>query len=387
MIHIQPDIPRIIFLFSDTGGGHRSASEAIIEALQLQFPNRIDCVMVDIFRRYMPRPLNYVPEIYPPLSRMPDVWELGYRVSDDRRRKKLIDEISWPYLKSSLLRLIKENPCDLFVSVHQLANTPVIRALEGQNIPFVTVVTDMVSTHAFWYDQNARWVIVPTSAAFERGLALGLRPEQMEVVGLPVADRFCHPRADKLALRARLGWPQNLPVAILVGGGEGMGPLEKTARAINKARLPVALVIISGRNRRLKEKLEKQKWNIPVYIYGFVTEMPDMMSAADILITKAGPGTISEAFIAGLPLILYSKMPGQEDGNVDYVTSTGAGVWAPEPNLVVNALRQWVNSPEQQQAAAAVCRQLARPHAARRIAQILASCVGVTSEEPANANP
>jgi 1,2-diacylglycerol 3-beta-galactosyltransferase len=387
MIHIQPDIPRIIFLFSDTGGGHRSAAEAIIEAINLQFPKRVDSVMVDIFRRYMPRPLNYAPEIYPPLARMPDVWELGYRVSDDRRRKHLIDEITWPYLKTSLLRLIKENPCDLFVSVHQLVNTPVIHALEGQNIPFVTVVTDMVSTHAFWYDRKANKVIVPTRAAFERGLDLGLLPEQMEVVGLPVADRFCHPQENKQGLRTQLGWPQNLPVVVLVGGGEGMGPLEKTARAINRARLPITLVIITGRNRQLKTKLEKQKWNIPVIIYGFVTEMPDMMGAADILVTKAGPGTISEAFIAGLPMILYSKMPGQEDGNVDYVTSNGAGLWAPEPDLVVDALRQWVDHPDQHQAAAVVCRQLARPNAARRIAQVLASFVGVTNEESANANP
>ncbi len=74
--------------------------------------------------------------------------------------------------------------------------------------------------------------------------------------------------------------------------------------------------------------------------------MPDFMRASDCLITKAGPGTISEAFIAGLPMILYSYMPGQEDGNIDYVVNEGAGVWAPRPELVVSALRRWLNDPK-----------------------------------------
>ena len=84
---------------------------------------------------------------------------------------------------------------------------------------------------------------------------------------------------------------------------------------------------------------------IPTKIYGFVREMPEFMRAADILVTKAGPGTISEAFIAGLPMILYSRMPGQEDGNVTYVVEKGAGVWAPEADLVVDTLRSWLEQP------------------------------------------
>ncbi|MEI8132459.1 MAG: glycosyltransferase, partial [Leptolinea sp.] len=112
--------------------------------------------------------------------------------------------------------------------------------------------------------------------------------------------------------------------------------------------------------------------------YGFVRAMPDFMQAANVLVTKAGPGTICEAFIAGLPIILYSKMPGQEDGNVDYVVNEGAGVWAPEPEQVVAALQTWLNAPELRWQAAFECRRVARPNAAREIARILAGRVGVT---------
>jgi 1,2-diacylglycerol 3-beta-galactosyltransferase len=95
------------------------------------------------------------------------------------------------------------------------------------------------------------------------------------------------------------------------------------------------------------------------------------MNAADILVTKAGPGTISEAFIAGLPMILYSRLPGQEDGNVTFVASTGAGVWAPHTGELVATLRNWLTHPEQQEKAASISRSLARPDAAKQIARIL----------------
>jgi 1,2-diacylglycerol 3-beta-galactosyltransferase len=374
--------PRITFLFSDTGGGHRSAAEAIIEAIHLEFPDRFETDMVDIFRQYAPSPLHLAPDIYPTLSKMPRVWGLGYRMSDGKRRTKFVYQMLYPYLKPSLQRLLQGRRHDLIVSVHQLVNTPVLRAMENRRIPFVTVVTDMVSTHAAWYHSDADMVIVATEEARQRGLEMGLRPNQIEVVGLPVADRFCHPVADKLGLRRELGWPEGRPVALLVGGGEGMGPLEQMALAIDAARLPVSLVIVAGRNKAMQARLEAHPWQIPVKVYGFVRQMPDFMRAADVLVTKAGPGTICEAFIAGLPIILYSRMPGQEDGNVTYVVQKGAGIWAPEPAEVVRGLRRWLDHPSQMRQAARISHNLARPYASRQIACLLAQQIPVPSGVP-----
>jgi 1,2-diacylglycerol 3-beta-galactosyltransferase len=208
-----------------------------------------------------------------------------------------------------------------------------------------------------------------------------LSPEQLKVVGLPVAQRFSHLSKDKTALREKLGWEKDRPVVLLVGGGEGMGPLEQMAQAIDAAGLEVTLVIITGRNSRLKNRLEAYPWKIPVHIYGFVREMPDFMGASDFLVTKAGPGTISEAFIAELPIILYSKMPGQEDGNVYYVENEGAGVWAPHPDRVVEILREYLTHPEKRQKAVDACRRLAKPDAASNIAREIGRIVGLTETE------
>jgi 1,2-diacylglycerol 3-beta-galactosyltransferase len=105
--------------------------------------------------------------------------------------------------------------------------------------------------------------------------------------------------------------------------------------------------------------------------------MPDFMGAADILVTKAGPGTISESLITGLPMILYSRLPGQEDGNVAYVVSEGAGVWAPQPEKVIHALQTWIEHPKRREQAVEACRRIAHPQAANQIAKILAKYVGI----------
>jgi 1,2-diacylglycerol 3-beta-galactosyltransferase len=378
---LHPDTPHIVFLFSDTGGGHRSASEAIIEAIDLEFPNQMTHEMVDLFREYAPPPLNKAPEIYPPLSRLPTAWGFGYRQTNSPRRIRNINNMAWPYIRRSIYRLMEEHPGDLIVSVHPLMNTPVLRTFKKRKHPFITVVTDMVSTHAAWFDSRADLIIVPTESARQNGITCGVPPEKLQVIGLPVADRFCKKNEEPLEIRARLGWPQDIPIILLVGGGEGMGPLEKTAHAIDDAKLEAALVIITGRNRELKTRLEQRHWKIPISIYGFVHNMPDFMQASNVLVTKAGPGTISEACISGLPIILYSKIPGQEDGNVDYVVNEGAGVWAPEPEQVVATLHSWIKAPELRWQAASACRRIARPQAAREIARILAKHVGVTQAE------
>ncbi|HEX2981328.1 MAG TPA: galactosyldiacylglycerol synthase, partial [Anaerolineaceae bacterium] len=130
----RPKPAHVLILFSDTGGGHRSAAEAIIEAIKTDFPGQITTEMVDIFKDYAPYPLDLAPSIYPPLSHLPDVWGLGYHLSDGQRRTRLVTNLMWPYVRRSLRQLIRERPCDLIVSVHPLANMPVLRAL-GVNRP------------------------------------------------------------------------------------------------------------------------------------------------------------------------------------------------------------------------------------------------------------
>jgi 1,2-diacylglycerol 3-beta-galactosyltransferase len=217
---------RIVFLYSDTGGGHRSAAEAIIEALELEFPGYFDCVMVDFFEDYSPPPFNMAGPIYPVMSRMDHLWKFSFDVSDDPDRMRVIYSMFWPYIRLYLYRLIKKHPCDLFVSVHPLINIPLLRAMRRRNIrnPYIIVVTDLVSTHTAWFTNDATRVIVPTEQAIKKALQALIQPAKLKVIGLPVAERFRKAKENKEELRLELGWSQEKLTVLLVGGGEGMGP-------------------------------------------------------------------------------------------------------------------------------------------------------------------
>jgi 1,2-diacylglycerol 3-beta-galactosyltransferase len=375
----HPKRPHILFLFSDTGGGHRSATEAIIEAIHLEYGERIFTEKVDFFKEYAPPFFRKMPDWWPHIARPPQsyAYGLGFHLSDGPAQVRFMNDTAWPYVRKAARKLVEEHPSDLIVSLHPVAVAPMLRILGDHRPPFVTIVTDLVTTHALWFNPRADLCIVPTEGARKRALRYGMQPEQVKVIGLPVADRFCQQSCLREAIRDRLGWPQDQPVIVLVGGGEGMGPLEEIATAIANANLQAALVIITGRNHKLRERLTSRAWPMPTFVNGFVREMPDYMAAADILVTKAGPGTISEAFNAGLPLILYSRLPGQEEGNVTYVVEEAAGVWAPNSDQIVSVLQSWIEHPEQRAKAATACRRLARPQAARQIARTLAAKTGL----------
>lgn len=342
-------VKRILFLMSDTGGGHRAAAEAIRDALFIRYGKHNLLVdLVDVFKESF-FPLNYMPEFYPVwINNSKASWGIGYNLSNTRRRAKVLSRGMYLTSGHLLRRMVREYPADVIVSVHSVITRPTLYALHTlqKRPPFVTVVTDLVSTHMFWYDARVERCLVPTQAAYDRGLESGISPAQMRITGLPVHPQFMSELKDRDKARYELGWEQNIPTILMVGGGQGMGPLFDTARAINQQRLNCQLAIIAGRNAPLKARLEAAQWNQPTHIYGFVRDMPRLMSAGDMIVTKAGPGTICEAAIAELPMIISDAIPGQETGNIDYVVNNNAGVYAPTPDKVAATVTAWLQEGE-----------------------------------------
>jgi len=102
--------------------------------------------------------------------------------------------------------------------------------------------------HALWFNRKADLVIVPSEPARQNGLSIGLREDQLRLYGLPVSDRFCQPVGNKAVLKKQFGWEDGNPVVLMVAGGDGMGPMQTTAEAINASGLDVSMVLVAGRN-------------------------------------------------------------------------------------------------------------------------------------------
>jgi 1,2-diacylglycerol 3-beta-galactosyltransferase len=366
---------RILILMSDTGGGHRAAAEAIREALfRLYGQEAVFVDIVDVLRHYSPYPVKKFPEIYPWLvNNSKQSYAFVFKLTNQRARSRAVTRGVYIFLgiARGFKKMLREHPADVIVCVHPLLTQVMNPLMEfSQRPPFLIVVTDLVSGHVAWWDPRCDGCFVPTQPAFEAGRANHMKPAQMRVTGLPVHPHFAESLIDKASARQELGWDAELPTILMVAGGDGMGPVYKTVKAIDAKKLKCQLVVVAGRNKKLKEKLESGQWHQKTIVYPFVTNMPHLMAAADILVTKAGPATISEACIAGLPMIISDAIPGQEEGNVDYVIQNDAGVFAPSPEKVANAVETWLNKgPGELQRLAERARHLARPDAVWDIAR------------------
>lgn len=371
---------RILFLMSDTGGGHRASALAIGEAIEHLFPGRFEILIEDIWRDHTHWPINQMPQMYPWFSssgtrwwlllwqttRRPLFWQGIIRMTDLLTRRKM-------------LRFFNEIRPDIVVSVHPALNHLGVKWVKKTlpNVPFYTVITDMVTVHPSWVCPDVTRCVVSTPPAWEQAIAAGMPADKVAVCGQPVGLKFAdfsgeRPFRERPLLRERLGLDGERPCILIVGGGEGIGRVYDIARAIARSTVQAQLIIVAGRNKQLKKKLAAVTWEIPTQIHGFVQNMPELMGAADILVTKAGPGTISEAFIAGLPLIISGYIPGQERGNVDYVLENEAGAYAEDPAEIAQLIDNWLRpdnallSQMKQNAA-----RLARPQASLEIAQLL----------------
>lgn len=189
--------------------------------------------------------------------------------------------------------------------------------------------------------------------------------------------------ATKEKLRSDLGLKQNLPTVLIVGGGDGMGGIIQQAKAMGEKLSTKGIqdgktyqmVVVCGNNQNAKQVLSSCDWgeNVNVVVNGFVNNMDEWMRSSDVLVTKAGPGTIAEASICGLPCMLSSYLPGQEEGNVPFVQEAGFGTYSGNPVTIADTVSTWLSSPEMLSKMKEAALAAARPSATLDIARDLAA--------------
>lgn len=403
---------RCLMLISDTGGGHRASAEAlkdILESLgEQQLPGGVDVSVVDIWTDHAPwtaYPFHRIVRDYELLSRRATtsvfwraVWRLTYHISSRF--------LEWPWClhmwlacRRSFAQCIADEKPDLIVSLHPLCqNLPltVIPRLKrqqkiGSGTRFATVCTDLGSAHRAWFNKGVDACFVPSEPLLEIALERRVPRKKVMLHGLPVRRDFW--RASDAATRVesrraaieRLGLKPGMKTVLVLGGGNGASDLAKIVQA-TALRLgadcagKAQVVALCGRNEALRASLEKKRgaWKgVHVEVRGFTPDVSSYMEAADCLITKAGPGTIAEAAIRGLPTMLSSYLPGQEWGNVGFVEQHGFGLRGfgvngfSRPRMIAKTVAGWLADERELERMSAAALAVAAPHATELIAKDL----------------
>jgi 1,2-diacylglycerol 3-beta-galactosyltransferase len=371
---------RALLLISDTGGGHRSAANAIAAALdETKSPYHYETRIEDV-AAHCAFPLTQLGLGYSMALRYaPPIYGALYHATNGRRRYRALVRFCEPLYRERLRDLFISYRPDVIVSIHPLLNHAALRARDDarmQHVPVVTVITDLGKVHESWLVPEADAVVVPAREVYTRALARGVSPSRLRLLGHPIHPQFDDVTGSKADLRARLGLPPQTPIVMLMAGGEGGGKLLSTALALARARLPIELVVVCGRNEPLAQKLGELSATLPtpMHVLGFTDKIPEYFRAVDLLVTKAGPGTLAEANAAQLPVVVYDFVPGQERGNVDFVRSNGLGMIALQgASTVVSAVRSLISNPARLAEIRHNQEIVAPRSSSRRIAALIAS--------------
>ncbi len=237
----------------------------------------------------------------------------------------------------------------------------------------VGVVTDFV-VHPFWIHDNIDAYAVGTAAMRQTLMVHGVPPERVRLTGIPIDARFTQP-LDKRATREAIGIETDRTTLLLMGGGLGIGPLENALLAIDRLAMSHELqtVVVVGKNAALQKRLVEVANMLahPVSVLGFVPNVYDYMRAADILISKPGGLTSSEALASELPLLMLRPLPGQEERNTRHLQDKGVGLRVQNSKELTQALERLLGDPRLLARMRRSARNLARPRAAQAVVDMI----------------
>ena len=280
-------------------------------------------------------------------------------------------------LRRKLRAALEPRPA-LVASFHPLLNHVAVDVMPS-GVPRVTVITDWIDFHQAWTDLKADCIICPSPAAYDLCQRRGVPADRLVLAGLPIHPRFLDAirrTGDKPSTRLRLRLRPHAPTVLLAGGGDGTEPLRKYAAALARSPLDIQVLAVCGRNQALARRIREDN-HAGVHVFGFVDNMPELLLAADLLATRAGPGIIAEGLSCGCPLLLTGYLPGQEQGNVREVVARGLGRYVPRPDDLVDAVGEWFRKPpEERLQDADRVRAAGDPLAAFTIADVLAKLSG-----------
>jgi hypothetical protein len=340
---------KIHVVFHDAGGGHRNAAIALqtIAAQQgrdwevdlVQFQDLTD--RLDVLRKLTGIRIQQQYNIM-----LQNGWTLGSKYV------LRVLQLTIRLLHGPMVRLLEEfwrhNPADMLVSVIPHFNREISESWEAvyPGRPFVTLITDLADyPPRFWIEPiKQQYVIAGTERAVEQARAFGHdNSHTFQTSGMILRpDFYVEDNVDPIALRREMGLQPDLPTAIVLFGGHGSKVMFSIAERLNTAGLPLQLILICGRNEELAAKFRGRKWDIPMHVVGFTKEVHKLMRAADFLIGKPGPGSIAEAMVRKLPVLIECNawtLP-QERYNAEWVTEKRVGIVLKSFEDVVEGVQQ-----------------------------------------------
>jgi processive 1,2-diacylglycerol beta-glucosyltransferase len=333
---------RILIATVTAGAGHLAAAAALDEAWRALRPG--DTVeKLDLSKFFSPLHRKIVSDGYVTLvEHAPELWGMMFKKTDNpklTRRMNRVKQIFPSNSRARFIRYVKHLDPDAVLCTHYLPLETLGQMRRHENRKrkpdhtsaacdpkplVVSVVTDF-EAHALWMEHCVDLYCVAAAETRARLIARGAPAESVIATGIPISTRFSS-KIDPHAVRKTIGLRDDEPVLLVLSGGFGMGPVAEILAELDKVSAQFQTVVVTGRNEELRRDLAAQDRKHPTHVLGFASNMHELMAISDLIISKPGGLTSSEALALGKPLFILNPIPGQEAANSDFLLERGAAI-------------------------------------------------------------
>lgn len=379
---------KAIILSASTGSGHMSAARAINEYLM---ESGVQSEVIDTLKYISPILNKTVTEIYDFIAKYhPKIWKMMYDTSNKKTVNKLLLSVN-NLVSKRLLPLLDDFEPDVIIATHPFAAEMIskLKSLQKIDIPLICVITDY-APHLTWINPGVDAYVVANSDMIEPMVQMGADKNDIFNFGIPVDKEFFS-KKDKAKILEEIGLFPELPTVLIMSGGNGYANVEEIYRDLQKSDTDFQIILITGKNQKLYNRMqslteisnqEKQNLNLqknfiskfgvpnvhlnglniikkfvgdsseeflqtkPTKIIYFTSEVSKYMSAADLIITKPGGLTVSEALACGLPMALFGAIPGQEEENANFLVGNNMAVKLDQKSSNLKSIEALLKNPD-----------------------------------------
>lgn len=376
------DSKRVLLMYITKVSGHRQATVAIQQALRKLDPD-IEVPAINGFGYTYPLLEKIVNKAYMSvIKRTPKVWDYLYDNPKIVKNSQSIQNFLHKTSHEKIGKLIERHQPHAIVCTQAFPCGMVAyyKRERKLDIKLIGVLTDF-SPHSYWINEGVDYYVVPSEEVKERLVTKGVDPERVRAYGIPLRPKFTDP-VDRKAIAEKMGLDPDVPTILVMGGGQGLGPIKKIVKSLIKMNMYVQMVVLSGVNKKILNSLRRYaaRSDKKILIFEFVTNVEELMAVSTLIVTKPGGMTTAESLTKGLPMVIINPIPGQEMRNSDFLIQQGIGIRLYDVEDVGEEVELLLKSPQRLAAMRKSALLHAKPHAALDIARLI---LGVPGEQTA----
>lgn len=368
----------ILILYAKMGKGHFSASAATKEALELLYGDKFNVVMLDFFGTVSETFSKTTQKMYDgSVKFIPSFYKAFFELSDQRWSVKFLNAINYISLQSAMKKILKEVEPDIIISTFPIWDYAIAQMWKKEHptAKFINIITDSISIHKAWLIANCDYRIVPNKDTAKVLMDEDVPPEQIKILGFPVSLEFIKEIDGKEVLKSLNLNPRLYTILLFATIGENRRNLKIFEKVINEKR-DYNVIAVMGRNKSLMPKIEHLKEQKNVAFLEWTDNVPTLMKASDLIITKAGGATIMECIAAKRPMIVTQVIPGQEEGNAILIERHNLGVVLTKGRKGIEEIPLHIsNIRKESQKYSTSLKEQSNPRAALKIAEFINSII------------